>query len=297
MGEILKLIALSIPPENTIGLIPLVTWLCLAVAGLVGVCLYGVRRVMRSEGLAPGRVEQPYEGPALTWTPGAEPAPKLVTHDTLGLAADLEWLNRRAEVPASLTSQSDSSESILALELAAKVFSSNLASNEVCRPERQKFSAEPLAAQKLAALKNPLQAPQPRRVVPAPAGLRLRKAVLRAANPLASWAPTPRPAADAVPAGKSPSAAPNGPAPSAAVSLGGLPCATPAALKSSTTVEQNPAPISSHFAPLAAALASAKPAQSLAPPIEGKVKEYSFSDFVSAAPETATNELTKTSGK
>lgn len=269
MDSVVKMIALSIPPENTLGLIPLLTWISVALAGLVGVILYGVRRVKQSEGLAPGRVEQMYQGPALTWTPGSELARKLVAHDTLGLGSDLAWLKRRGAVPASLEPQSYSSEPIIALELAAKVLSTNLSTPLEKKAWRQKTSAELPAAERIAALKNPVAAPQPRPATPAPPGVRLRTAVLRAADPLPASAGTVRPAADQTLAAKSAGTTPGAAAPAPS----SLQIPVPSA-----------APVAAHTAPLAAALASAKPAQAASPAIEGRVTEYSFADFLPAAP-------------
>ena len=287
MGSAIKMIALSLPPESTIGLIPLLASLSAVLAGLVGVFFYGLHRVRQSEGLAPGRLEQPYEGPALTWTPSAEPARKLVTHDTLGLGSDLAWLKNRGEIPASLAIKSFSSEPIIALEFAAKVCSTNLFVAAENKARYRRFNAETSAAEKLAALKNPVPAPQPRPASPAPAGVRLRTAVLRAADPLPNGAGAIRAAADQALAVKPAGAAPSESAPARASSQTSAPGTAAPALTTSKTATPSVAPIVAHLAPLAAALAAAKPAQTQAPAIEGKVKDYSFADFLPSAPEPA----------
>jgi len=223
MGSAIKMIALSLPPESTIGLIPLVTSLSVALAGLIGVFFYGVRRIRKSEGLAPGRVEQPYEGPALTWTPSSEPARKLVTHDALGLGSDLAWLKNRGEIPASLAPLPYFPEPTITLEFAAKVFSSNLSSAADNQARRRRFSTEASAAEKLAALKNPVLAPQPRPTASAPSGTRLRTAVLRAADPLPSSAGANRSAAEQALAMKPAGVATSEPAPVRAASQAAAP--------------------------------------------------------------------------
>lgn len=186
MGGVAKMIVLSaaIHSEGTIDLIPLLVTIAVAVTSLVGVFLYGLRRVQRSEGLAPGRVEQPYAGPALSWTPTSVPARKLVTHDTLGLGSDMAWLNNRGAAPASPERQtySYSAEPVAALELGAKVFESNLSLRAGNVAGGEKTGAQPTPAEKIAALRNAAPAPQPRTALTSRSGSRLRTAVLRAVD-------------------------------------------------------------------------------------------------------------------
>jgi hypothetical protein len=184
MRSLVKMIATNILlfANTTIGLLPLLAGISVTLMALVGLVLHGLRRMQRSEGLAPSRVEQPYEGPALSWTPNSQPARKLVRHDALGLSSDLDWLNNRGETPASLAPQQNSYEPIEAPVIAAKVFATNLPPPAPAgkNARREKNGAQLPAAERLAALKNSIPAPQPRAAVTSPSGRPPRTAVLRA---------------------------------------------------------------------------------------------------------------------
>lgn len=294
MGNVIKMIALSLPPEGTIGLLPLVAALSATLAGVIGVFFYGLGRVKKSEGLAPGRGEQLYEGPALTWSHSYEPLHKLVTHDTLGLGSDLDWLKNRGEIPASLAPLPSSPQPILALEFAAKVHSTNLSCAADNGARRRKFSAETSAAEKLAALKNPVPAPHPRPTPPS--SVRLRTAVLRAADPLPGGAGAVRSVTDAAMATKHAQVPPREPGPAAAAPQVAAQHAAPAPATSKMAAPCAPA-VTTHIAPLAAALAATKPAQAAGPVIEGRVTEYSFADFFPATPKPTISPSTNAPGK
>ena len=196
MGHLVKLIAVSTHPslDTHLGLVPLITGLSVILILLLAVVGYGVRRVKLSEGLvAPARVEQPYVGPALTWTSTIEPSRKLVVHDALGLGYDLSWLNNR-DVPASLSPHPPSSQPIVALEFAAKVFATSLPAAPLVpasiiaeledKARREKIAARAAQSLKLDTLRNSVSATSSRSVAAAAVGSRPRTAVLRAADPL-----------------------------------------------------------------------------------------------------------------
>ena len=266
MGSVVSMVAVRIlsHPDSTIGLIPLLSGISMTLTALAFVCWYGFRRVRESEGLAPGRLAHHYAGPALSWASSSEPARKLVKHDALGLGSDIHWLKMRSGVPSSLEPHSYSSEPLVALELAAKVFSSNLPAGGTKSARREKPATHARPEEKIAALRNMTPVPQPRAA--APSAPRLRTAVLRAADPQPRVGVTMQASANSAPAEKSVAAPPRE-------------ASAPEITRVAVQASSKPMPVSS-------------------PALEGKVTDYSFADFLSISPETdAVSLLPKTSAR
>lgn len=268
MGSVVKMLGVSIllPAETPTELIPLVAGISVILMVVVAVLWYGMRRVQQSDGLAPSRVDQPYEGPALSWTPSGDPPRRLVTHDTLGLSSDLAWLKNRGEMPASLAPQSNSSEPIEALVLAAKVFATNLPATAAPQAEnssrQEKMGVQLPPAEKLAVLRNSFPAPQPRAAAPSPSGRPPRTAVLRTLDARATGAVTDRPVAGP------PRAVTLAPATSIVAVPAVAPVAAPAPAKTAAPAPQQ---------------AAVKSVEAARPALEGKVTDYSFADFLPAS--------------
>jgi hypothetical protein len=175
----------------------------------------------------------------------------LVKHDTLGLGSDIAWLRRRGEIPSSLEPQTNCSEPLVALELAAKVFSTNLPAGGTKTAPRETPAEHVPPEEKIAALRNMAPSLQPRAA--APSAPRLRTAVLRAADPLPRGAATMQASAN------------------------------PALPEKSVVDPPREVPASQN--PRLAAPALPNPMPVASPALEGKVTDYSFADFLSDSPE------------